>query len=90
MIIMLFKRKSKEKELKTQDYVVHKFVIFNTDVIVAIDSIKLIRRDKNNVQIIYKSNAKVDSTVISYDTEESAKDVIKQLGDLLNLETVVL
>lgn len=87
---MLFKRKSKEKEVKTQDVVVHKFVIFNTDVIVAIDSIKLIRRDKSNIQIIYKSNAKIDSSTIYYDTEESAKDVIKQLGDLLNLETIVL
>lgn len=87
---MLFKRKSKEKEVQTQDITVHKFVVFNTDVIVAIDSIKLIRRDKNNVQIIYKSNAKIDSSTISYDTEESAKDVIRQLGGLLNLETIVL
>lgn len=87
---MLFKRKSKEKEVQTQDITVHKFVIFNTDVIVTIDSIKLIRRDKNNVQIIYKSNAKIDSSTISYDTEESAKDVIRQLGGLLNLETIIL
>lgn len=87
---MLFKRKSKKKEVQTEDIVVHKFVVFNTDVIVAIDSIELIRRDKNNIQIIYKSNVKIDSSTIFYDTEESAKDVIRQLGDLLNLETIVL
>ena len=53
---MLFKRKS--KEIQTQDVIVHKFITFNADVIVAIDSIKAITHNKNNIEIIYKSNAK--------------------------------
>lgn len=84
---MLFKRKSKEKE--AQDIFVHKFILFNSDVVVAIDSIKAITRDKNKIEIIYKSNAKITSTVVSYE-EESAKETMRQLGYKLNLETIVL
>lgn len=86
---MLFKRKSKEKEVQTQDIFVHKFILFNSDVVVAIDSIKAITRDKNKIEIIYKSNAKITSTVVSYE-EESAKETMRQLGYKLNLETIVL
>lgn len=85
---MLFKRKS--KEVQTQEIIVHKFITFNTDVIVAIDSIKSITRNKNNIEIIYKSNAKIVSSVITYDTEETAKDTIRELSLKLNLETIVL
>lgn len=84
---MLFKRKS--KEVQTQDIIVHKFIAFNTDVIVAIDSIKAVTRNKNSLEIIYKSNAKITSSIITYDTEESAKEVIKELGFKLDLETIV-
>ena len=89
---MLFKRKSKEKEkeVQTQDVFVHKFILFNSDVVVAIDSIKAVTRDKNKIEIIYKSNAKITSTILSYEKEESAKETMRQLGYKLNLETIVL
>lgn len=87
---MLFKRKLKEKEVQTQEIFVHKFILFNSDVVVAIDSIKAITRDKNKIEIIYKSNAKITSTIVSYDKEESAKETMRQLGYKLNLETMIL
>lgn len=87
---MLFKRKSKEKEVQTQEIFVHKFILFNSDVVVAIDSIKAITRDKNKIEIIYKSNTKITSTIVSYEKEESAKETMRQLGYKLNLETMVL
>lgn len=87
---MLFKRKLKEEEVQTQDIFVHKFILFNSDVVVAIDSIKAVTRDKNKIEIIYKSNAKITSTIVSYEEEESAKETMRQLGYKLNLETIVL
>ena len=87
---MLFKRKSKGKEVQTQDVFVHKFIFFNSDVVVAIDSIKAVIRDKNKIEIIYKSNVKIISTIVFYDKEESAMEIMRQLGYNLNLETIVL
>ena len=87
---MLFKKKEKERELTSQLVNVRKFIIFSDQAIVSIDSIRCIERNKNNVIINYRANAKTEATTITCANDKVAKEMMDELGTMLNQEAVIL
>lgn len=87
---MLFKKKEKKKELSSQLADVRNFILFSDKAIISIDCIRCIERDENKITINYRSNARTEATVITCVDVENAKEVMKELGTMINQEVVII
>lgn len=81
---MLFKKKQKETEVIDKRV----FFFFNTNLIVATDCIRSIERDGNTVTVHYKSNAKVESSVLVYADEKTAISIMREAAEKLNRDLI--
>lgn len=84
---MLFKRK--EKEITTKVVDAHKFFNFNNLLLVNIDDIIFVTREKNQVSVNYKAIDKLHTSILTYETEKQAIEIINDVGMKLNKDFVI-
>ena len=84
---MLFKKK--EKEITTKVVDARKFFNFNNLLLVNIDDIIFITREKNQVSVNYKAIDKLRTSILTYETEKQAIEIINDVGMKLNKDFVI-